>query len=76
MLDGLCPRCRSNTVSKMINGVTTAAGKNVFVRGLALLGSSATDRMTFVCTTCGHYEHYLTDQSILKKVAQKWEKVG
>ncbi|MCJ8501781.1 hypothetical protein [Desulfatitalea alkaliphila] len=76
MRDGRCPRCQSKTVYQMRNGVTTASGKNVFVRGTALIGSAATDRMTLVCTTCGHYEHYLTDAAILKRVAQKWDKVG
>jgi hypothetical protein len=74
MLNGRCPRCDSKTVYKILNGVTSAAGKNVYVRGAALFGSPATDRMTMACTTCGYYENYLTDKAILKKIAEKWDK--
>lgn len=76
MLNGRCPRCNSQTVYKMLNGVVTSAGNNVYVRGTAAFGSPKTDRMTLACTTCGHYENFLTDKSILQKIAQKWEKVS
>ncbi|MEJ2040846.1 MAG: hypothetical protein P8X55_18235 [Desulfosarcinaceae bacterium] len=76
MLNGRCPRCNSQTVYKKINGVVTDASNKVYVRGTAAFGTPASDRMTLVCTTCGHYENYIADKSVLKKVAQKWEKVS
>jgi ribosomal protein L33 len=75
MLNGRCPRCNSQTVYKKENGVVTSAGKNIYVRGTSTFGSPQTDRMTLVCTTCGHYEDFITDKSILSKIAQKWDKV-
>ena len=72
MLDSRCPRCNSRAVYKMLNGIISGE-KNVYVRGLGF-SSPKTDRMTYLCTSCGYYENYLTDKSILQKVTQKWEK--
>ncbi len=76
MINGRCPWCNSRTVYKKLNGVVTTASNEIYVRGTGGFGTPASDRMALVCTTCGHYEYYITDKSVLKKVAQKWEKVS
>jgi hypothetical protein len=76
MRNGICPWCNSKTVYKKLNGVVTTASNEIYVRGAARFGSHPSDRMALVCTTCGHYEYHITDKSILKKIAQKWEKVS
>ena len=76
MLNGICPWCNSKTVYQKINGVVTTASNEIYVRGTSTFGSPPSDRMALVCTTCGHYAYYITDKSVLEKVARKWEKVS
>lgn len=72
MLNGECPRCNSKAVYKKNNGIISGE-KHVYVRGLGF-SSPRTDRTTFLCTSCGYYENYINDKTILEKVTQKWEK--
>jgi len=32
--------------------------------------------VTFICTSCGYFESFITDQKKLNEVAQSWAKVG
>ncbi|RLB23368.1 MAG: hypothetical protein DRG71_06115 [Deltaproteobacteria bacterium] len=73
MINGQCPRCKKNTVYRRKNGIISG-DKHIFVKGLGLM-TPRTDKMTYLCTTCGYYENYVVDKAILGKVASKWEKV-
>jgi len=73
MRNGRCPRGNSRAVYKMTNGIISG-DKHVYVRGLDF-SSPKTDRLAYLCSTCGYHEYYLTDENILQKVTQKWEKV-
>ena len=67
-----CPRCNSQAVYKMRNGIISG-DKHVFVRGLSLL-TPQTDRMTYLCADCGYYENHIIDKDILEGVRQKWDR--
>ena len=75
MLKGKCPRCNSRSVFKKVNGVFSGE-KHIYVRGVGGFSTPRSERITYVCTTCGYYENYIPDKSILKKVAAKWERVS
>lgn len=72
MKSGKCPRCNGTDVYHKINGVISG-DKKIYVR-ISML-SPATDKETFVCSSCGYYENYIIDKSILNKVKEKWAKV-
>lgn len=72
MKDGKCPRCYSTDVYHKINGIISG-DKKVYVRVSIL--SPATDKITYVCSSCGYYENYILDKGILNKIKEKWNKV-
>lgn len=72
MKNGKCNNCGSAEIYRSVNGIISG-DKQVFVRNLSIL-SSGTNRMTYICTSCGYYENYIEDAEILNKIARKWEK--
>lgn len=65
MKNGQCPKCGSTNVYTQQNELqeTRVAGRLQIVDD-------------YVCTACGYFETYLTDQDALRKIAERWKKVG
>jgi predicted nucleic-acid-binding Zn-ribbon protein len=69
MKNGKCVKCGSTTVHTLINGFAPGGGREYLGFGSVY---SAVDVQSFLCTTCGYYENYVTDQKRLAEVVQKW----
>ena len=64
--------CGSTTVYSQANGVVPGGRKEyILLDGYDL----PVDVVSFLCTTCGHFENYITDAKKLSDAAQKWPKV-
>lgn len=74
MLNGVCPGCNSQTVYRKTNGISCSGNCSAYVK-TSRWGSPSSDRITYVCTTCGLYQQFIADKGALAKVAQKWDKV-
>ena len=72
MKNGKCDKCGSSTVHTLVNGFAPGGRREYLGFGGAY---SAVDVQSFLCTTCGYYENYVTDQKRLAEVAQKWPAV-
>ena len=74
MKNGICPKCGSATIYSKADGLKYSAMRGVvFVEtGGITMASSA---IAYVCTTCGYFENYITDQSKLSGVLKNWQKV-
>ena len=74
MRNGKCPKCGSDTVYSKTDGLKYAVAKGVvFVHtSLMTIPSSA---ISYICTTCGYFENYITDKNKLAQVAENWKKV-
>ena len=75
MREGKCSRCGSNTVYARQNGLQIgehSQGVIIFTSWL----TTPTPTVTFICTSCGYFESFITDQKKLNEVAQSWAKVG
>ena len=70
MRDGKCPKCSSTTVYTKQGGVgdTHIHVHTTFV-------SLPVEVVSYVCTTCGYFENYITNRDKLDDVAKKWEQV-
>jgi ribosomal protein S27AE len=75
MRNGICPKCGSSTVYAKFEGLKYYVNTGVvFVyTGRMTMASPA---MAYVCSTCGYFENYITDQKKLAEVAEKWQKVA
>jgi hypothetical protein len=74
MRNGQCPQCGSSTVFSLANGVVPGGRDRVYIH---LDGYYVpVDVASYLCTTCGHFENYITDTNKLSAVAQKWQKVA
>jgi len=75
MKDGLCPKCNSRTVYKgeAYKGVVLSSQFTVFTGGIHL---PPTPYVSYICTTCGYFEIYVTDQKRLAEVSNSshWTK--
>jgi predicted nucleic-acid-binding Zn-ribbon protein len=75
MRRGLCPKCQTPTVYRMLNGISyggSAAG--VYVRTSWLTASSPVENL--ICTRCGYFESYVVDERKMAEIVNTWEKVG
>ena len=74
MKNGMCPKCGSATIYSKTEGLKYSAMKGVvFVETGHITVPSQT--IAYVCTTCGYFENYITDQSKLTEVLENWQKV-
>ena len=73
MKNGKCFKCGSATVYSLANGVVPGGRDREYIH----LGAFyyPIDVQSFLCTTCGFYENYVTDQKRLAEVTQKWPQV-
>jgi hypothetical protein len=78
MKRGICLKCSTATVYEAENGVVSEVGISLLIQ--ATTGSrsvSGTTVHTYVCTSCGYLENYLTPlrfEDVKKSAA--WKKVG
>lgn len=73
MRNGMCPKCGSATVYSQALGVHVGGSSRISIPTSRM--EKAVPFVSFVCTTCGYFENYITDQNKLADVAQKWQKV-
>jgi hypothetical protein len=89
MLGGVCPRCGSAAVHRRHQGLRFVdrggdqGGPWVFTGGAQQVGpvlvlgrGTSPDGWAYVCTSCGHWEHYISDRELLDTVAREWEAVS
>ena len=72
MKNGVCPKCNSKTIYSQPQAVYFYQGHLHVSTGSQ---SSGVQFTSYVCTACGYFENYITDQSKLAEVASKWKKV-
>ncbi len=65
MKSGKCPKCGSTSIYTQQNELqeTRVSGRLQVVDD-------------YVCATCGYFETYLTDKDTLRKITERWKKVG
>ena len=77
MKDGKCPKCNSNTVHMKRTGMKFGSSAVLYI-DIASESSwrAVTEVDQYICTTCGYYEAYSQDKSMLEAIAKDWKKVG
>jgi hypothetical protein len=73
MRNGKCPKCGSEAVHSLTNGIVPGGRDREYVQFEGMY--SAINIQSFVCTTCGYYENYLADPNRLAEIGQKWPRV-
>lgn len=74
MRDGKCRSCGSLTVFARQNGIKIGDATNgVYV--FTSLWTMPVQTVSFLCASCGYFEHYITDRQKLSEVAQTWTRV-
>jgi hypothetical protein len=74
MRDGKCRSCGSLTVFARQNGIEfgdTANGVLIYTS----LWTTPVQTESFLCASCGYFEHYVMDRQKLAEVAQTWTRV-
>jgi hypothetical protein len=76
MSRGLCPKCQTPTVYRMLNGISSGGGSHgtVYVRTSWITSPSPVESL--ICTRCGYYENYVVDERKMAEITNTWEKVG
>ena len=69
MKNGKCLKCGSMTVHSLVNGFAPGGRREYIGYGGAF---RAVDVQSYLCTTCGYYENYVTDVARLAEMAQNW----
>jgi hypothetical protein len=88
MIGGVCPRCGSTEVRRRHQGLrfvdrgSDQGGPWVFTGSVQQVGpiqvpgrGTSPDGWAYICVSCGHWEHYISDRELLARVAQEWEAV-
>ena len=71
MRNGICPKCDSATIFTKKRGAGFEGGLYVHTSML----TAGSDYISYVCTTCGYFENYITEEDKLRQVAAKWDQV-
>jgi len=69
--DGICPRCKSTQVYSSANMRNRTENSSTIP--LSLLRSIPLEN--YVCINCGYVESYVSDQEMLYRVKDIWNKV-
>jgi hypothetical protein len=72
MKNGQCPKCNSETVYSQAGGIFFY-NIDLHVRTGSL--DRAVPFVSYICTTCGYFENFGTNQGKLAVVARTWQKV-
>lgn len=76
MKNGVCPKCSQNTVHSSKEGLKYHSAGAIYVQNLkSVFVMPLKDYTNYVCTSCGYYETYITDEGKLEEIAGKWDKV-
>ncbi len=70
MKSGVCPKCGSDEVYVNLSSST------VYSNIVPISFFSSTRHDFYVCANCGYIENYIPDEKALRKIAQKWQRVG
>jgi hypothetical protein len=73
MRSGVCVKCSAPTIFAKDDGISYGSGGSLYVHTGMI--SQAVPSKSFVCTTCGYYELYITEPKKLADVAQKWQQI-
>jgi predicted nucleic-acid-binding Zn-ribbon protein len=68
-----CPKCKSTNVFMKQNGIGWTGGLLVGL-GFGMIGPG--DWVTYLCTSCGYFENYVTQHDWLTKIQSDPNKVG
>ena len=75
MKNGQCPKCNSHEIYASLNG--GGIGEGFSVRVLHAESMSPTrEWQTFLCASCGYFEHYLLDEGKIARIVEDPEKAG
>ncbi len=76
MQNGTCPKCQATTVFMRNNGIDIGEPNGVWVVSTKQRRMSSVN--SYVCTTCGYTEFYLTDPQVLAEISQfgRWTRVN
>jgi predicted nucleic-acid-binding Zn-ribbon protein len=76
MKNGFCPKCGSGNVYTKANGIVSLPerGGFLFVTAKPQIRGDAND--DYVCTDCGYFESYVTDNARLRDIAKDWRKAA
>jgi hypothetical protein len=75
MKNGRCPACGSAAVYSKPNGIGWAQQTSVFVYGAGSQMAKASSTRAYVCASCGRFEVYMIDTSVIAEIAKTWPKV-
>jgi predicted nucleic-acid-binding Zn-ribbon protein len=78
MKNGKCPKCNTSTVYKCTRGIDWGS-KSQWLE----VWTGETDSRTnmwagfdsYVCSNCGYFETYITDDAAINEIKAKWKKV-
>lgn len=68
MRDGSCVKCGQDTVRQLTGGIYRGQKTALYVGGGGMV-TTASSYDTFLCSSCGYYEDYVTDVEALQRVA-------
>lgn len=80
MKNGQCPKCGSHEIYASLN--SGGVGEGFSIRVLHGESMSPTrEWQTFLCATCGYFEHYLLDEGKIARIVEDpqtagWKKIS
>ena len=73
MKNGTCPNCGSKNIYTQPKGAQFGSG-GFFVN--TSMVSNPVHYDSYICTDCGLFQTYISDEKRLAQVAEKWTRVG
>jgi predicted nucleic-acid-binding Zn-ribbon protein len=71
MKDGTCPKCGSTDIRVKRDGL---ASYGAVYLPIGMFGQARMD--VYVCMNCGYVESYVSDSYNLRRIAEKWPRLG
>jgi predicted nucleic-acid-binding Zn-ribbon protein len=75
MKSGTCPKCGSATIYSRPQGIGFAQQSSVYVYDAGSKFAKPSSTKAYACATCGYFEVYMIDTSVLSAVAGAWSRV-
>jgi len=74
MKNGICPKCSQRSVYRLEDGIGSSECQYISKGGW---GKTTTTFDSYLCTSCGYFENYVSKLSHLEAIANggKWKKV-
>jgi len=73
MRSGTCPKCGGAEVHGARGSFSWGGEQGVRIKTSPLVRGSQVD--TYICASCGYFEHYVADPGKLAEVADVWPRV-